>query len=350
MDVHSKYMKRCLQLAENGRGYVSPNPMVGSVIVYDGKIIGEGFHRKYGEAHAEVNAINSVKDKSLLKKSVMYVSLEPCSHYGKTPPCAQLIIDSDIPEVVVSVLDPNPLVAGRGVRVLQDAGVKVTIGVCEQEARELNKYFFTSQLLHRPYLYLKWAQTSDGFIDRVRDNSDIKQPTIISNDFTKMLVHKKRAEISAIMVGTNTVLNDNPSLTTREWYGKNPIRIILDRQGRILQNYNVFDDTAATIVFTELVGEETVSGKTRFLPLKFNEDALSKILLKLNELRIDSVLIEGGRHLLESFIREKLWDEAFVEIADKKFVGGIKAPHIEGDIVDETFAYGSRLIHFKSRE
>lgn len=349
MDIHIKYMMRCLQLAENGRGYVSPNPMVGSVIVCDGRIIGEGFHQKYGEAHAEVNAVNSVKDKSLLTKSVIYVSLEPCSHYGKTPPCAQLIIDSKIPEVVVAVLDPNPLVAGRGVKMLQDAGVKVTVGVCENAAKELNKAFFTSQLLHRPYIYLKWAQTADGFIDKIRDKEGIKQPSIISNDFTKMLVHKRRAEIAAIMVGTNTVLYDNPSLTTREWYGKNPIRIILDRQGRILQNYSVFDAVADTVVFTELVIEETISDRIRFLPLKFNEDALSKILIKLNELKIDSVLVEGGRYLLESFIKEGIWDEAFIEIADKKFEEGVKAPQIEGDVLDETFVYGSRILHLKNK-
>lgn len=350
MNVHTRYMMRCLQLAENGRSYVSPNPMVGAVIVCDGKIIGEGFHRRYGEAHAEVNAVNSVQDKSLLKRSTMYVSLEPCSHYGKTPPCAQLIIDSKISEVIVAVLDPNPLVSGRGIQMLRDAGVKVTTGVCEQEAKELNKAFFANQLLHRPYIYLKWAQTSDGFIDRKREEGGANEPTAISNAFTKMLVHKRRAEVAAIMVGTNTVIEDNPSLTTREWYGKNPLRVILDRQGRILQNYSVLDGSTDTVVFTELVGEETISGRTRFFPLKFTEDALPYILSKLNEWKINSLMVEGGKRLLQSFIHAGIWDEAFIEVADKEFGEGVEAPDINGKVLSEKFIYGSKLIHLKNKK
>ncbi len=323
--------------------------MVGAVIVHNGNIIGEGYHREYGKAHAEVNAINSVKDKSLLKESVIYVSLEPCSHYGKTPPCAQLIIDSQIPEVVVATLDPNPMVSGRGIKMLQHAGIKVTVGTLEEEAQRLNKYFFTSQILKRPYILLKWAQSCDGYIDKVREKDAEIMPTPISNDFTKMLVHKKRAEVSAIMVGTNTVLKDNPSLTTRHWYGKNPLRVIVDRKGKILNNYKIFDQEAETIVFTELVGEKTVSGNTTFYPASFNEDILALIMNKLNEMNIDSLLVEGGRQLLQSFIDINLWDEAFIEVASIKLEDGVHAPEINGEIINEYCSYGSKLIHLRQK-
>lgn len=347
MNIHEKYIERCLQLAELGKGYVSPNPMVGSIIVHNGKIIGEGYHRQYGKAHAEVNAINSVKDKTLLKESTIYVSLEPCSHYGKTPPCAQLIIDSQIPEVVIATLDPNPLVSGRGVKMLETAGIKVHIGILKSDAENLNQPFFTNQLNGRPYIFLKWAQTSDGFIDKMRKEGEEAKPTPISNCFTQMLVHKKRAEVSAIMVGTNTVIKDNPSLTTRHWYGKNPLRVILDRSGKALNTSKIFDNNADTIVFTELVSEETTSGKTRFFPIKFDEDVLFEIMKKLNELKVDSILVEGGRCLLQSFIDSNLWDEAFIEVADIQFKDGVAAPQINGEIISEEFSHGSKLIHLK---
>lgn len=347
MNIHEKYIERCLQLAELGKGYVSPNPMVGSVIVHNERIIGEGYHRQYGQAHAEVNAINSVKNKALLKESIIYVSLEPCSHYGKTPPCAQLIIDSQIPEVVIATLDPNPLVSGRGVKMLEAAGIKVHIGILESKAEKLNQSFFINQLHKRPYIFLKWAQTSDGFIDKIRKEGEEAKPTPISNSFTQMLVHKKRAEVSAIMVGTNTVIKDNPSLTTRHWYGKNPLRVILDRSGKALSTFKIFDNNADTIVFTELVSEVTTSGRTRFFPIRFDENVLFEIMKKLNELKIESVLIEGGRCLLQSFIDSNLWDEAFIEIADIQFKGGVAAPQINGEIINEEFSHGSKLIHLK---
>ena len=347
MNTDEKYIQRCLQLAENGKGYVSPNPMVGSVVVYDGKIIGEGYHRQYGKAHAEVNAISSVKDKSLLEKSTIYVSLEPCSHYGKTPPCAQLIIDSKIKRAVIATLDPFPAVSGRGVKMLQDAGIEVTTGVLEKEAYELNKAFFSAQLKHRPYVYLKWAQTKDGFIDKIRQEGEEAKPTPISNHFTKQLVHKLRSEVASIMVGTNTALNDNPSLTTRYWSGKNPIRIILDRQGRIPPNYHIFDNKVKTIVFTEAIENDKQVEETSFIVVKFNENLLSEILNKLYSLKIDSVLVEGGRQLLQGFIDQNLWDEAFIEIADKEFGDGVEAPSINGNITLKEETHGSTILHLK---
>ena len=223
------YMYRCLQLAELGVGYVAPNPMVGAVLVCNDKIIGEGYHHRYGDAHAEPNAINSVKEVELLGQSTLYVSLEPCSHYGKTPPCADLIVSSGIPRVIIGTLDPNPKVAGKGVEKLRNAGVEVIVGVLEEECRELNKRFFIFQELRRPYVLLKWAQTRDGFMDRVR--TDVSEPPLqISNNITRQLTHKMRAENQSILVGANTVLLDNPSLTVRNWSGRSPVRIAIDRQ------------------------------------------------------------------------------------------------------------------------
>lgn len=333
MNVDNKYMYRCLQLALNGNGFVAPNPMVGAVIVYNDQIIGEGYHRQYGKAHAEVNAINSVKNKTLLKESTIYVSLEPCSHYGKTPPCAQLIIDSGIPRVVVACLDPYPSVSGRGIKMLQDAGIEVTVGVLEEEARYLNKEFFTAQIKDRPYVYLKWAQTKDSFIDKKRIEGETPCPTPISNDFMKMLVHKKRAEVSAIMIGTNTAVNDNPSLTTRFWYGKHPIRIILDRQGRIPSGYNIFDSSVETIVFTEV--KKAPLKNVTFINLDFDDNLFKNIFGELRKRKINSILVEGGKELLKSFIEKGLWDEAYIETSDSVFKEGVEAPFIDGFLLDE---------------
>lgn len=348
MTIDEKYMRRCFQLATNGRGFVSPNPMVGSVVVYKDKIIGEGYHRSYGKAHAEVNAINSVKDRSLLKDSTLYVSLEPCSHYGKTPPCAQLIIDSQIPRVVIATLDPYPQVSGRGVKMLQDAGIEVVVGLLESKARSLNKEFFTAQTKGRPYVYLKWAQTSDGFIDKVRVEGETPQPTPISDDFSKMLVHKLRTEIPSIMIGTNTAMNDNPFLTARLWHGKNPVRIVLDREGRIPSDYNLFDGTIETLVYTEKAEHKEQRAGVRFVPVCFNSDVLSAILADLKQRRINAVLVEGGQYLLQNFIDKQLWDEAFLEIADVKFEKGVAAPTIKGEIVDEWKWGKSRHLHLAS--
>ena len=337
-------MYRCLQLAVNGKGFVSPNPMVGAVVVHDDKIIGEGFHREYGKAHAEVNAIASVKDKSLLKESTIYVSLEPCAHHGKTPPCAQLIIDSQIPRVVIACLDPYPAVSGRGVKMLQDAGVEVSIGILEQEALMLNKEFFTAQIKDRPYIYLKWAQTKDGFIDKVRCEGGKPEPTPISNDFSRMLVHKKRAGAAAIMIGTNTAIKDNPSLTTRYWYGKDPIRVVLDRQGRIPLDYNIFDGGVETIVFTEKKSFPAI-GNVTFIPVLFNENLLYNVFSILKRRKITSILVEGGRELLQSLIDKQLWDEALIEISGLYFGDGIKAPVITGQAIKERNWGSSKQVH-----
>ncbi|WP_108820976.1 bifunctional diaminohydroxyphosphoribosylaminopyrimidine deaminase/5-amino-6-(5-phosphoribosylamino)uracil reductase RibD [Dysgonomonas sp. Marseille-P4361] len=327
MTIDEKYMSRSLQLALNGKEHASPNPMVGAVVVHNDRIIGEGYHRQYGKAHAEVNAINSVKNKSLLKESTIYVSLEPCSHHGKTPPCSQLIIDHQIPRVVVACLDPYPEVSGRGIKMLESAGIKVTTGVLEKEALELNKEFFTVQLSNRPYIYLKWAQTQDGFIDKIRGEHESPQPTPISNDFSRILVHKKRAEIDAIMIGTNTAVNDNPSLTTRYWYGKNPIRIVIDRHGRIPENYNIFDDKIKTIVFTENSNDKSTES-CQFITLSFDDKLLDNVFRILKDQKINSVMVEGGSMLLQSLIDKNLWDEAYVETASIHFIKGVKAPCI----------------------
>lgn len=335
MTIDEKYIHRCLQLALNGKGYVSPNPMVGAVVVHNGKIIGEGYHRQYGQAHAEVNAINSVKDKSLLKDSTIYVSLEPCSHYGKTPPCSQLIIDSQIPRVVVACLDPFPAVAGRGIEMLRKAGIDVTVGVLEYLAKQLNKEFITAQTKNRPYIYLKWAQSQDGFIDRERTPGTKAQPTPISGDFTKMIVHKLRSEVSSIMVGTNTVINDNPSLTTRLWAGRNPIRVTIDRKGRIPKNFTLFDGNVKTLVFTESVTHEISNNNVTYIPMDFDSGLLPHIFAELRRRNINSVLIEGGQQLLQGIIDHHLWDEAYIETAPIFFEKGVPSPLIKGKVVHE---------------
>lgn len=275
----------------------------------------------------------------------MYVSLEPCSHYGKTPPCAQLIIESKIPKVVVAVKDPHVKVAGRGIEMLREANIEVTVGVLEQEAKELNKEFFTFQSLRRPYIYLKWAQTRDGFIDNLRVIGEPAQPTIISNSFALMNVHKLRAEVNAIFIGTNTAINDNPSLTVRCWHGKNPIRIVLDRQGRIPSGYKIFDNSVDTIIFTERVTGETISGRTRYIPLSFNQDMFTQLMDVLNRLQINSMLVEGGRITLQNFIDAGLWDEAFIEVANKKFGAGLPAPIIKGNDLDIKIMNDHKQIH-----
>jgi len=348
MTIDEKYMYRCLQLAQNGRGYTAPNPMVGAVIVHNGKVIGEGYHRRCGESHAEVNAVNNVKDPALLKESTIYVSLEPCSHYGKTPPCSQLIIDKGIPRVIVACLDPYPAVSGRGVKMLCDAGVDVKIGVLEKEARELNKEFFTAQTKKRPYIYLKWAQTRDGYIDKERNEGDEPHPTPISNDFCRMLVHKRRAEVSAIMIGTNTAIKDNPTLTTRFWHGKNPVRIVLDRRGRIPLGYNIFDGKVETIIFTEKEIYENVNNGVKYIRTAFDGDFIRHVFEELKWLKINSVLVEGGRELLQSLIDAGFWDEATIETSNICFNKGVKAPVISGNIVAEYNWGTSKQVHLSA--
>ena len=326
MNNELKYISRCLQLAELGAGYVAPNPMVGAVLVCDDKIIGEGYHRHYGEAHAEPNAINSVKNTDLLKQSTLYVNLEPCSHYGKTPPCADLIVSSGIPRVVIGTLDPNPKVAGRGVEILRKVGVEVVVGVLEAECRELNKRFFIFQEQKRPYVLLKWAQTQDGFMDRVR-TTVTEPPLQISNSITRQLTHKMRSENQSILVGANTVLLDNPSLTVRNWSGKSPVRIGIDRQRRIPDDFNLLDGSISTIIFTEK--DEVNKLHVEFVKIDFGTNSVKNILSEIYKRNIHSVLVEGGPTILNSFIESGLWDEANIEIAPLRIAEGMAAPVLQ---------------------
>jgi len=344
MNYELRYMQRCLQLAQIGAGSVAPNPMVGAVLVYYDVIIGEGYHQRYGEPHAEPNAISSVKDPLLLEKSTLYVSLEPCSHFGKTPPCANLIVRSKIPRVVIGTLDPNPKVAGRGVKILQDAGIEVHVGVLEDECRELNKRFFIFQEQKRSYVLLKWAQTKDGFMD-VKRTDHLQTPLLISNEITRQLTHKMRAENQAILVGANTVLLDNPSLTVRNWSGKSPIRVAIDRQGRIPENFNLMDGSIPTLIFTEK--PKINRHNLEFICIDFDAQNLNTILQCLYERNIHSVMIEGGATILNSFLDAGLWDEANVEVSPKNVLGGVKAPIISGIPVSSKVFNNHQWLFFK---
>ncbi len=321
-------MQRCIELARLGAGSVSPNPMVGCVIVCGNEIVGEGFHRKYGEAHAEVNAVNSVATPELLKESTLYVSLEPCAHHGRTPPCTGLIIEKQIPRVVIGAADSSPEVAGRGIKKLKEAGIEVVSGVLGQECRELNKRFFTFHEKKRPYIILKWAQTSDGFIDIARESSDYGEPNWITGDLALRLVHKIRAEEDAIIVGTNTALKDNPSLSVRNWAGESSLRIVIDKELKLPETLKFFDGTQKTLILNALKTEK--EDLTEWFKLDFSKDILPQILSELFSRKILSLIVEGGRQLLESFIRDGLWDEAHVFSGNKFFFSGIEAPKIQG--------------------
>lgn len=327
-EIAEKYMARCIQLARGGIGHTSPNPMVGAVVVHEGRIIGEGYHRRCGEAHAEVNAIASVReqDRPLLKDSTIYVSLEPCSHYGKTPPCAELILKTGIPRVVVGCLDPFPQVSGRGVRMLREAGVEVITGVLEAECKALNQAFMRMQTAHRPYVILKWAQSADGFLDRVRTSAE-EPPVVLSSAETLRRVHRFRTEVRAILVGTRTALLDNPSLTVRHWEGPSPLRIALDRSLKIPATHHLLDGTVPTLVLTEKAAEsrENVS----YVQVDFNRPLAAQVMAVLAERKIDSLLVEGGTRLLQTFLAEGLWDEARVETAPVCLGEGVPAPRLE---------------------
>jgi diaminohydroxyphosphoribosylaminopyrimidine deaminase/5-amino-6-(5-phosphoribosylamino)uracil reductase len=344
-DIDIKYMKRCLQLASYGGGQVSPNPMVGAVLVCEDKIIGEGYHQKYGKAHAEPNAINSVTDKDLLKKSTLYVNLEPCSHYGKTPPCANLIVECGVPRVVVGSLDPNPKVAGRGVEILKNAGIEVATGVMEAECRELNRRFFIFQTEKRPYITLKWAQTQDGFIDRVRKDASEK-PLLISNAGMQILTHKIRSENQSILVSTNTAVMDNPSLNVRFWSGKNPIRLLIDRTGRIPEGHNVKNGQIDTIIFTGKKMEDSLN--LRYMQVDFSENSLGNIISAIYNENIHSVLVEGGAQLLNSFIKKGYWDEAHVEVSPVRIGQGVQAPALNRQPTGRKTIEGHECLYFRN--
>lgn len=323
--IHEKYIQRCIELAKNGLGTTYPNPMVGSVIVYNDMIIGEGWHKKAGEPHAEVNAINSVKDKSLLQKATIYVSLEPCSHFGKTPPCCDLIIKNKIPNVVIGSVDPNIKVAGNGIKKLMEAGINVTVGILENECNELNKRFFTFHEKKRPYIILKWAESPDGFIAPLTKSE--QKPVWITNEFSRQLVHKWRSEEQAILVGTQTVIDDNPKLDVRDWRGNNPVRIVLDQNNRISKDSHIFNNQAKTIVFSKSTASINKENGN-FEVINFGQNIAQQVVQTLYQHQIQSVIIEGGQQTLQTFIDENLWDETRIFIGNNSFENGIKAPII----------------------
>jgi diaminohydroxyphosphoribosylaminopyrimidine deaminase / 5-amino-6-(5-phosphoribosylamino)uracil reductase len=330
--IHEKYISRCIALAKNGLGTTYSNPMVGSVIVYEGKIIGEGWHKKAGEPHAEVNAVNSVREKSLLKKATIYVSLEPCSHFGKTPPCCDLIIKHKIPNVVIGTVDPFSEVAGNGIKKLIEAGINVTVGILEDECNKLNKRFFTFHQKKKPYIILKWAQSQDGFIAPFEKND--QKPVWISNTYSRQLTHKWRTEEQAILIGTQTAIDDNPKLNSRDWQGNNPIRIVLDQNNRIPKENPVLDNQVKTIVFTsskKAISEEN----TTFEIIDFNKNIAEQIVDSLYNHNIQSVIIEGGLQTLQTFIDANLWDEARIFTGKSFLVKGIKAPLIPKTISEK---------------
>ena len=326
-------MQRALELALLGKGSVAPNPMVGCVVVHDGKIIGEGFHQKYGNAHAEVNAINSVEDQLLLKQSTVFVTLEPCAHFGKTPPCSDLLIDKGVKRVVISCRDPFKMVDGKGIEKLKTAGIEVSLGLLEKEAIHLNRRFFTYHTLDRPYVILKWAETFDGFM--AKSNYDSKW---ISSAHSRQIVHKWRSEEDAILVGKNTAIHDNPSLTVRDWKGSNPTRILLDSDLEVPESHKLFDGNVKTIVMNKVKDEE----KGHVLWMKLDSLDPSSILNVLYQQRIQSVIVEGGSKTLNSFIRENCWDEARIFKSESRFESGISAPVLRGKLLDQS--------HFKNDE
>lgn len=335
MKIHEKYIKRCVELAKNTQGTVSPNPMVGCVIVHQSKIIGEGYTSSYGGNHAEVNAIQSVKDNSLLKDAILYVSLEPCNHFGKTPPCSDFIIKSGIKNVVIGCVDPYEEVAGQGIQKLKDQGVNVTVGVLDKECVESNKRFMTFHTKQRPYIILKWAESKNGLIDinRKVTSKDKAKPNWISNIYSRQLVHKWRTVEDAILVGTNTVIKDNPRLNARDWSGKNPVRIILDRTLRVPNTYHIYNQEVKTIILTE---QDKNSSETLFFEqIDFSINLAEQICEVLYRHHLLSVMIEGGQQTLQMFIDANLWDEARIFTGTMTISNGISAPSLRGKVAFE---------------
>lgn len=345
MKVQEKYIKRCIELAKNGLGTTYPNPLVGCVIVFENTVIGEGWHKKSGEAHAEVIAIESVQNKELLSSSTLYVSLEPCSHFGKTPPCADLILKYKIPNVVIGTIDPNSKVAGKGIQKLKDSGVNVTFGILEKECSELNKRFFTFHRKNRPYIILKWAESSDGFISP--KNKTEQKPIWISNEYSRQLVHKWRSEEQAILVGTQTIIDDNPSLTVRDWVGNNPIRIVIDKENSTDSLSNVFDNQSKTIVFSNKEAT-SIADQIQYIKVDFDKNPTQTIVEKLFESNIQSVIIEGGRKTIQSFIDASLWDEARVFIGEINLNDGTKAPKINNTIYSKSYLKKDTLLTYRN--
>lgn len=342
--IDEKYMRRALQLARLGAGHTSPNPMVGAVIVApDGTIIGEGWHRRCGEAHAEVNAVASVVDDNLLRDSTIYVTLEPCSHYGKTPPCARLLIERGIHRVVVGCLDPFVKVAGRGVTMLREAGVEVIVGVLEQECRTLNERFMTAHTTGRPWVQLKWAQTADGFIALPPEAGE--NPLHMSTPLTMRLMHRQRSLCDAILVGANTARIDNPSLTTRYWPGKSPLRVILSHDLSFPDNLVLLTDGLPTIVYNGVKNE--VVGPVEYV--KLDTDKPQSWLEDLYRRGVTSVMVEGGTRVLQGLIDAAAWDEARIEVSPRRVGQGVAAPRIEAPLLARHLIDGN-VITYLMRE
>lgn len=320
MFPHEHFIKRCLEIAKNGLGSTRPNPSVGCVIVYNNKIISEGYTSPYGGNHAEVNAISKLKEKSVLNKATLYVTLEPCSHYGKTPPCSDLIIKHNIPNVVIGCIDDNKEVAGKGIKKLMEAGINVVVGVLEDQCKTHHKRFFTFHNKKRPYIILKWAETMDGFI--APETKKELKPVWISNTFSRQLTHKWRTEEQAILIGTNTAKTDNPTLNVRDWNGQNPTRVILDKKGLLPETLNIFNDKANTIRITEEL-------------IDFSKNVAQQICDYLFKKNINSVIIEGGSKTLQTFINENIWDEARVFIGNSTLAKGTQAPIIKGNLISK---------------
>ena len=336
MNNETQWMSRCIDLAQNGFGKTYPNPLVGCVIVHDEKIIAEAWHQKAGEAHAEVLAIQKVKNKEILKKSTLYVSLEPCAHFGKTPPCSDLIIASKIPKVVIGSVDSFAKVNGLGIQKLKNAGIDVKTGVLQQECDELNKRFFTFHQKKRPYIILKWAQTKNGFMA-----TESRKSKWITNSYSKQRVHLWRTQEQAILVGTKTAEFDNPQLNSRLWSGNQPIRLVLDRKLRLNSNFNLWNQSQQTFVFTEQIRE--AQSNLEFISIDFNQNIPEQIAYKLHELEIQSVIVEGGKQTLQSFLDADLWDEARVFTSDEIWEKGIQAPKIQAESIKSEYLKNDNL-------
>ncbi len=342
-------MRRAIQLGKNGLALAAPNPSVGCVLVVNETIIGEGFTSPFGGPHAEVNAINAVKDKSLFTKATLYVTLEPCSHFGKTPPCVNLIIKHGIPRVVIGVLDPNPKVAGNGIKVLKASGCEVVSGVLAADCTSLHKRFLTYYQKQRPYITLKWAESLDGYIAPKKEaRSKNPTPFWITNRYSRQYVHRWRSEEMAILVGTNTILEDNPKLTVRDWVGPPPIRILLDRYGKTPSDQHVLDGSIGTIVLTEKPHAKKVPKDTVFEVLDFSKPLAQQICNHLYLSNIHSVLVEGGSKTLETFIDADLWDEALIFKGVSIFKNGIKAPALSGECISTQSVLNDTLIHLRN--
>jgi diaminohydroxyphosphoribosylaminopyrimidine deaminase / 5-amino-6-(5-phosphoribosylamino)uracil reductase len=340
MSSDELYIQRTLDLADLGRGKVSPNPMVGCVIVKDGKIIGEGYHQKHGEAHAEVNAINSVANKENLKGAILYVNLEPCAHHGHTPPCADLIVQFPFQKVVICNADPNPLVQGKGVEKIKSAGIQVVTGILETRGFQFNRRFFTFITEKRPYIILKWAETSDGFIAKEDFTSKW-----ISNEFSRKISHKWRAEEDAVMIGKNTASYDNPKLNVRDWSGEDPIRIVIDKNLQLPESLDIFDPGRRTLCYNYIRQKQV--GQLEYVKIDPTKKIVESVLADLYRRKIQSLIVEGGTQLFQSFIDLNMWDEIRAFKCEKEFKTGIKRPEFYGMLINMDDMMGDRLSTYK---